>query len=315
MRIASDMPSEEQDLQTMMELREHLPEEVLVSAFTRHPSLTHSLTVVCAAQIKALSEAEQEAYLKKLLAHFRHQEEAERESAGQHHRFSVGDRVVCNTSEGWAPGSVVAVGYRPTREEWPHGGVMPYQVELDDRKGFVFAPRDASDCIRGEREKGPWHVQAGRHMREANINVEYPKIARHKQLFEPSNVDTYFVPKLKAALASWQETGDPCAIDPRDIPGLRIEAPGVISFDCLMGPACDLLLEETKAYGGSGMPQRAPNSMNNYGVVLNEIGMKPRFLLSLAALSLSLSLSLFLSLSLTFCSFKVFLYLSGGGRD
>ena len=38
-----------------------------------------------------------------------------------------------------------------------------------------------------------------------------------------------------------------------------------------------MLLEEVKHYHSQGMPSRAPNSMNNYGLVLNEIGMRPVF--------------------------------------
>ena len=30
-------------------------------------------------------------------------------------------------------------------------------------------------------------------------------------------------------------------------------------------------MQEAKNYTASGLPQRAPNSMNNYGVVLNEV--------------------------------------------
>jgi len=86
-----------------------------------------------------------------------------------------------------------------------------------------------------------------------------------------------FVPALRKSLEKWQTTRDRHDIDVADIPGLRLEAPGVVSFDCLQPAWCDKLMEEAKHYSDSGMPQRAPNSMNNYGVVLTEIGMKPSF--------------------------------------
>ena len=35
-------------------------------------------------------------------------------------------------------------------------------------------------------------------------------------------------------------------------------------------PVDQLDLEEVRNYRGSGLPSRAPNSMNNYGLVLNE---------------------------------------------
>ena len=45
----------------------------------------------------------------------------------------------------------------------------------------------------------------------------------------------------------------------------------------MAGALCDRLLDEAKHYTASGLPQRAPNTMNNYGVVLNEVGLRPTF--------------------------------------
>merc|ERR1719487_2485348 len=59
--------------------------------------------------------------------------------------------------------------------------------------------------------------------------------------------------------------------------GMKVEAPGIISFPALTMEFCDKLLAEVKHYHSKGMPSRAPNSMNNYGLVLNEIGMRPVF--------------------------------------
>ena len=36
----------------------------------------------------------------------------------------------------------------------------------------------------------------------------------------------------------------------------------------------ELFLEELDHFYGTGIPARRPNSMNNYGVIVNEIGMK-----------------------------------------
>jgi len=249
----------------IMELKENLPQEVL-----------------------ALPEQEQEAYLMQLLARFRQQEKEEKkikklkqreeERGGAEFRFPIGSRVYCNTAQGWKPGTISAHHYKQDGI-----GVVPYQIELDGG-GLVFAPYDDDEIVQDatsfetkKKKDDPWHVAAGKSMRQADIQVEYPKIANQKELFNPDNVDEWFVPELKAALKGWQETGDLNQIRVDDIPGLRIEAPGVISFDCLTPETCDKLLLETKSYLESGMPTRAPNSMNNYGVVLNEIGLRGSF--------------------------------------
>ena len=38
---------------------------------------------------------------------------------------------------------------------------------------------------------------------------------------------------------------------------------------------CKDFVEELDGFHASGLPARRPNSMNNYGVVVNEIGMEP----------------------------------------
>lgn len=52
-------------------------------------------------------------------------------------------------------------------------------------------------------------------------------------------------------------------------------SPGIFTFDLFSLSFCDTLLQELDNYDASGLPQRRPNTMNNYGLVLNEIGMQP----------------------------------------
>jgi len=49
-------------------------------------------------------------------------------------------------------------------------------------------------------------------------------------------------------------------LDVAALPGVRLEAPGGVSFDCLTHEYCDMLLAEAKHYQACGLPQRAPNS-------------------------------------------------------
>eukprot|EP00951_Prasinocladus_malaysianus_P005925 scaffold41856_cov38-Prasinocladus_malaysianus.AAC.1 len=39
---------------------------------------------------------------------------------------------------------------------------------------------------------------------------------------------------------------------------------------------CEMLLEEVDNYSQTGLPIRRPNSMNNYGIILNEVAYSPR---------------------------------------
>merc|ERR1711865_491237 len=53
------------------------------------------------------------------------------------------------------------------------------------------------------------------------------------------------------------------------IPGLAY------SFPVLSLSFCEYLMEEIRHFYESGLPARRPNSMNNYGIILNEIGLEP----------------------------------------
>jgi hypothetical protein len=52
------------------------------------------------------------------------------------------------------------------------------------------------------------------------------------------------------------------------------ESKNIYSFDLFTEDFCDTLLKELDNYDSSGLPQRRPNTMNNYGIIVNEIGMQ-----------------------------------------
>jgi hypothetical protein len=157
-------------------------------------------------------------------------------------RFGVGDRVMANTGSGHVTGVISQLWHR--EPDWPADQVAPYQIEIDDGR-VVHVPRDSDDLVRPEGAE-PWRTA---------LATAYHRMAKHADLFCPLLVDEWFVPELRAALADWQQTGNVSAIDVAAIPGLRLEAPGVISFDCLQPGFCDKLLEEARHYSASSMPQ------------------------------------------------------------
>ena len=91
----------------------------------------------------------------------------------------------------------------------------------------------------------------------------------HPRLFHSTKFPhDWLVPSLASALAD----GSDGAL--RSV--LRAEVPGLVfSFEMVTGEFCALLLEELAHYEASGLPVRRPNTMNSYGLVVNQIGLKP----------------------------------------
>lgn len=55
---------------------------------------------------------------------------------------------------------------------------------------------------------------------------------------------------------------------------LKVEVEGVYSFAIFSEAFCDTFLEELDAFYSSGLPVSRPNSMNNYGIIVNNIGLR-----------------------------------------
>lgn len=99
------------------------------------------------------------------------------------------------------------------------------------------------------------------------------KFAKHKELFTvPAGgvANAWFAPELRAALTS--------ATPATALKGLvKQEAPGIFSFPMFTQDFCTKLVAEVDSVAASGIPVQRPNSMNNYGVILNFIGMRGMF--------------------------------------
>ena len=63
-------------------------------------------------------------------------------------RFAIGDRVMCNTGDGWLGGVVVAHFYR--NDSFPLGKTVPYQIKLDGVEELIFSPVDDDRAVRKE---------------------------------------------------------------------------------------------------------------------------------------------------------------------
>ena len=99
-----------------------------------------------------------------------------------------------------------------------------------------------------------------------DVARRYEPLRRHPTLFDPERVADWLSPEF-VELAR--------AVDAACPPQLRVEAFEVFSFPLLRDDACAALIEEVESFAASGLPARRPNSMNNYGLILNEIGLRP----------------------------------------
>ena len=52
-------------------------------------------------------------------------------------------------------------------------------------------------------------------------------------------------------------------------------SPGIYSFDLFSPIFCQMMTEEIHNFESSSLPRRRPNTMNNYGLIINEIGLEP----------------------------------------
>lgn len=78
--------------------------------------------------------------------------------------------------------------------------------------------------------------------------------------------EEWFDPALLAAL----KDGSPDALQAI----LRTEAPGIFSFPMFTPAFCERLMQELRAFEASDLPKQRPNSMNNYGHILNNMGLE-----------------------------------------
>jgi len=131
-----------------------------------------------------------------------------------------------------------------------------------------------------ELEKEYWMSEASKFRKEAEVVRKYLPKRTHEELFTVAGLDmeTWVVEPLRALISNISAAGsrdDALAhllssnIVTEVIPGM------VYSFPVFSSSFCEILLDELRRFTETGLPARRPNSMNNYGIILNEIGMEP----------------------------------------
>lgn len=127
-----------------------------------------------------------------------------------------------------------------------------------------------------------WKRQASTFQQDTKVVQQYSKKRKHNHLFtvhgfraagqpEPlvaalreamSNISGM---ERKEAVAHLLEVG----VVQEVVPGM------VYSFEVFTQEFCETLMQEIRNFYDTGLPARRPNSMNNYGIILNDIGLEP----------------------------------------
>ena len=94
----------------------------------------------------------------------------------------------------------------------------------------------------------------------------YVPLRREPKLFESLLRDEWLTSEARAvAAAAWEGYLHDAVVR---------ESSGVYSFELFSKTFCETFLREVDNYDASGLPVRRPNSMNMYGLIVNEIGMR-----------------------------------------
>ena len=121
-------------------------------------------------------------------------------------------------------------------------------------------------------------------MPSSSVAARYAPLRKHSSLFDPANVaEEWLHPEYAALLDQVRAANieaDMAWLDPEEqVPRmpLLVEEPArqLFSFPLLSDECCERLCQEIEHFQTTGLPVRRPNSMNNYGLVLNEIGLRP----------------------------------------
>lgn len=107
-------------------------------------------------------------------------------------------------------------------------------------------------------------------VREPPVATQYRSLQKHPELFDTLTGwrEEWFNPEFLSALR--KNTDEAWAsVVTEHLPG------SVFSCKMFSETFCNLLIEEVDHFGTTGLPARRPNTMNNYGIILNEIGWRP----------------------------------------
>lgn len=109
-----------------------------------------------------------------------------------------------------------------------------------------------------------------------SIIAAYRSMRRHPELFDDAEGwRRWIAPGLLDAVAQLRDGNASAVWRLLREEGAPSRASAAYSFAVFSDEFCDLLLSELDGFYASGLPISRPNSMNNYGIIVNHIGLQP----------------------------------------
>lgn len=103
---------------------------------------------------------------------------------------------------------------------------------------------------------------------------QYRQLAKHQSLVKIRGEAVLQPEWLASAIRQHlHETAKNADIDWRKL--VEEVNPGVFVFDLFTEEFCDIMLAEIDCFEATTLPRRRPNTMNKFGLIINEIGMEP----------------------------------------
>eukprot|EP01052_Picozoa_sp_SAG31_P023897 SAG31_NODE_1999_length_6695_cov_2.926774_2_plen_198_part_00 len=103
----------------------------------------------------------------------------------------------------------------------------------------------------------------------------YVPLRKNRALFGKAWPLEWFDPAVRSAMVAQDTQARANVVNVTALRArLTEESPGVFSFPLFTPAFCQMFLDELDNYKATGLPIRRPNSMNRYGLIVNEIGMQ-----------------------------------------
>eukprot|EP00435_Cladocopium_sp_Y103_P006982 s4231_g2.t1 len=158
---------------------------------------------------------------------------------------------------------------------------MPH-VDRKDLKWLLWQlHRSLGGAIHPKDEKS-WQLAASAFEEDASTVVKYQSYGpKHAMFFKTNGVELEKAidPRMWTLISESFRRGGTREDVKKQLMGSgliqEIVPELVYSFPIFTLDFCALLMEEIRHFYGSKLPARRPNSMNNYGIILNEIGLEP----------------------------------------
>lgn len=156
-------------------------------------------------------------------------------------------------------------------------GVLRLPEVIKELRIFLLDPltslgfdEEGADEASASRARN-WCIDVKRlNEQRTDVARRYVPLAKHTELFEPlpSVRDEWLAPEFRAARDVGSSEAWAAALV-EHIPG------EVYSFPLFTEKCCDAFVGEVFNFDSTGLPAKRPNSMNKYGLILNEIGLEP----------------------------------------